>query len=257
MTDAFRLDGRTAVVTGGATGLGRGIAEAFVQAGARVLLAGRRASTGERAAAEMGPPDRVRYVRADASRAGDVQALFAAADDFLGGLDVLVTAAGAMDTRDITDVDDAAIDAMLDANLRSVVHCARTAVPRFLARGGGTMVFLGSYLGIRGGPGGAPLYGAAKGGVIALTRLLAVRYGPQRIRVNALVPGWVTTDLNRHVIESTPHPAATERRFAQEYPLRRLGTPVDIAHAALFLASDAASWITGVVLPVDGGVTAK
>ncbi len=250
---AFRLDGRTALVTGGATGLGRGIAHALVQAGARVIIAGRRASTGERAASEIG----AHYVRADASRSGDVHALYTEVDRVLGGLDVLVTAAGAMDVRDITDADDAAIDAMLDANLRSVVHCAREAVPRLVARGGGAMVFLASYLAIRGGPGGAPLYGAAKGGVVALTRLLAVRYGPQKIRVNALVPGWVTTDLNRHIIDATPNPAATERRFAQEYPLRRLGTPEDVAHAALFLASDAASWITGVVLPVDGGVTAK
>jgi 3-oxoacyl-[acyl-carrier protein] reductase len=257
LTSIFGLAGRTAVVTGGATGLGRATAQLLVEAGARVVIAGRRAGVGEHAAAEMGSLDVVRFVRADVTDLASVEALFDQADAFLGGIDVLVNSAGVIDRTPLPDVAPDVIDALIETNLRGVVYCCRSALPRIAARGGGAIVNIASYLAFRGGPGWTPLYNAAKAGVVGLTTSLAVTHGPQKIRVNALCPGFIPTDLNRAILENTPNPDAAYRRVAREFPLRRLGTPEDVAYAALFLASDAGAWITGVALPVDGGAMAR
>lgn len=255
--ELFGLSGKRAVVTGGASGIGLGIATLLAEAGAEVVIAGRREVEGEAAvAAVQAAGGGARFVRTDVREAESVRALFAACDA-AGGLDILVNAAGSADPRPLTEHSDADIDAMLEVNLRGVLYCSREALPRLAARGGGAIVNIASYLGYRGGPGWAPAYSAAKGGVLSLTRSLAVAHGPQGVRVNAICPGFVPTALVDDLLSHTPNPAATLRRVAMEYPLRRTGTPEDIARAVLFLASPAASWITGVVLPVDGGVTAK
>ena len=255
----FGVGGKRAVVTGGASGIGLGIATLLAQAGADVVIAGRRADVGaEAVAAVRAACDRgsARFVRTDVRSADSVRALFAEGDAG-GGVDILVNAAGSANPRPLAEHSDDDIDTMLDVNLRGVLYCAREAVPRLAARGGGSIVNIASYLGYRGGPGWAPVYSAAKGGVIALTRSLAVQHGPQQVRVNAVCPGFVPTALVDDLLAQTTNPAAALRRMAMEYPLRRTGTPEDVARAVLFLVSPAASWITGVVLPVDGGVTAK
>ena len=259
LEELFGVVGKRAIVTGGASGIGLGIATLLAQAGAEVVIAGRRADVGAEAVATVRAAcghDAARFVRTDVRSADSVRALFAACDAD-GGVDILVNAAGSANPRPLAEHSDDDIDAMLDVNLRGVIYCAREAVPRLAARGGGAIVNIASYLGYRGGPGWAPVYSAAKGGVIALTRSLAVQHGPQQVRVNAVCPGFVATALVDDLLAHTPNPAAALRRMAMEYPLRRTGTPEDIARAVLFLASPAASWITGVVLPVDGGVTAR
>ena len=125
-----------------------------------------------------------------------------------------------------------------------------------LKQGRGNIVNIASYLGQFAGSGNTPVYGATKGGLIALTRALAVKYGPQQIRASAIAPAFIKTDLNRNLIDDAPDPAAKEREVAAPYPLKRLGTPEDIAAAALYFASDASNWVTGAVLLVDGGLTA-
>ncbi len=255
----FGVGGQRALVSGGASGIGLGIATLLAQAGAEVTLAGRRAGVGQAGVAAIRAAcgrDAARFVETDVRSSASVRALFGACDDG-GGLDILVNAAGAVIPVPLAAHTDDDIDAMLEVNLRGVLYCTREAVPRMAARGGGAIVNIASYLGYRGGPGWAPVYSAAKGGVLALTRSLAVAHGPQQVRVNAICPGFVPTALVDDLLAHTPNPAATLRRVAMEYPLRRTGTPEDIAYAALFLASPAARWITGVVLPVDGGVTAK
>jgi 3-oxoacyl-[acyl-carrier protein] reductase len=129
-------------------------------------------------------------------------------------------------------------------------------LPVMLKQGRGNMVNIASYLGQFAGSGNTPIYGATKGGLIALTKALAVKYGPQGIRANAIAPAFIKTELNRNVIENDPDPVAKEREVAAPYPLKRLGKPEDIAAAALYLASDASNWVTGAVLMVDGGLTA-
>jgi NAD(P)-dependent dehydrogenase (short-subunit alcohol dehydrogenase family) len=124
------------------------------------------------------------------------------------------------------------------------------------ARGKGSIVNMASHLGYYAGGGNIPAYSASKGGVITLTRVLAVKYGPQGIRVNAAAPAFIKTDLNRAIIQSAHDLVAKEREIAEPCPLKRLGKPEDVASAALYFASDASSWVTGAVLYVDGGLTA-
>ncbi len=250
----FGLAGRRAIVTGGASGIGLGIARTFAAAGASVVIAGRRADVGEAAAAAVqAEGGDARFIRTDVRDVESVRALFAACE----GVGVLVNAAGGADPPRSPSTATPTSTRCSRSICAVCSIAAAKAIPRFAARGGGAIVNIASYLGYRGGPGWAPVYSAAKGGVVSVTRSLAVAHGPQGVRVNAICPGFVATALVDDLLAHTPNPAATLRRVAMEYPLRRTGTPEDIAQAALFLASPAAAWVTGVVLPVDGGVTAK
>jgi 3-oxoacyl-[acyl-carrier protein] reductase len=125
-----------------------------------------------------------------------------------------------------------------------------------IAQRDGRIVNIASYLGLFAGSGGTPAYNASKGGLVMLTRSIAVKHGPDGVRANAVCPGFISTDLNRDVIDGAPDPAAKEREIASVYPLRRLGTPDDVAYAALYLASDASNWVTGACLILEGGLTA-
>lgn len=261
MTEAGALRGRVAIVTGGAWGIGRGIARAMAEAGAAVAVLDVHATRGAETVALIGEAGGdAHFVPCDvADEAAVVAALRTAAERF-GGLDILVNNAGIPGPNDPAhELAASDWDRVLAVNLRGPFFCAKHAIPRMLETGGGAIVNIASTFGMIGAH-GAPAYAASKGGVIALTRQLAVEYGPHNIRVNAISPGYIDTDMADRRSFMTPEEAAAnlaarEGRAALQ-PLGRQAQPAEIGAVTVFLASDGASFMTGAVVPVDGGCTA-
>lgn len=249
----IRFDGKVLLVTGGASGIGLATARLAASLGARVAIAGRRVDRGQETAGSLG--SETLFVPADVTREDDVQRMIAAVTQRFGRLDGLINNAGAIHHRVPVHKEDlTGWEAALGVNLRGVFLCCRHALPALIAARG-SIVNVASILSFRANYGLTPAYDAAKAGVVALTRSIAVRYGPEGVRANAVCPDFVSTDLNRNVWEAwTPEERA---RRIENYPLRRLGEAEDIAPAILFLASDAAAWISGTTLVIDGGRAAS
>ncbi len=249
---AFRFDDRVVVITGGATGIGLAAARAFLDAGARVAVCGRRDTMLEAAAKQLDAGDRLLAATADVTDESTLESIARQVRARWDGLHVWVNNAGVNERRELPDAEPDHVSRLLDTNVRGVVHGCRVALRHF--RQGGAIVNVSSYLAQHAGASGTlPLYCATKGAVSALTRALAVRHGPEGVRVNAVCPAFVPTDLNREVWQTEGKDAP---RFAERYPLRRVGRPEDVASAILFLAADEAGWITGQELVVDGGISA-
>lgn len=248
----FRLDDKVAVVTGGTSGIGAETARWLARAGARVVIAGRRADRGEAVAAELGP--RGSYTRADVTREDNVAGLVEEVVRRWERVDVLVTAAGTINRIPVPDLSVEQWARVLEVNLTGVFLTCKHVLRIMRRQRAGAIINIASYLGFRGGM-STPAYNASKAGVIALTKSMAVQHGPEGIRVNAICPGFIPTDLNRDRWEGVP--AGQLQQLAAGYPMGRLGTPADVAAAVVFLASDEASWITGACLPVEGGLTAR
>lgn len=251
---SVRLANKIAIVTGGGTGIGRAIALRFGVEGATVLVVGRREAP-LRAVAEVirAAGGRADAVPADLTRAADVARLFGETVGRLGRLDVLVNNAGTMVAR--TPVADTSEDEWartLEVNLTTVFRCSKAALPA-LAEARGAIVNIASVAGAKGSP-SLTSYGVAKAGVINLTKTMALDYAARGIRVNAVCPAYVETDFNRDYLASLRRDGRFDALLAR-HPLG-LGRPEDVAWAALYLASDEARWVTGVALPVDGGVMA-
>lgn len=256
-----RLGGRVAIVTGAASGIGRAIALAYGDAGARVMASDVDRERGEAAAAAIREAGgEARFVACDVSVPEQVEALVAAAVAEFGGLDVLVNNAGipggSLPAHE-TSIED--WDRVIAVNLRGPFLCAKYAIPHLIAGGRGVIVNIASTFGMIGAHGTAA-YSASKGGVITLTKQLAVDYGPRGLRVNAISPGYVDTDMagRRAAMAPAERSAALARREAAAglQPLGRQADPGEIGAVAVFLASDDASFMTGAVVPVDGGCTA-
>jgi NAD(P)-dependent dehydrogenase (short-subunit alcohol dehydrogenase family) len=240
----LRLDGKVALVTGGSKGIGRAIAACFAEAGARVMISSRRQHNLEEAARVIG-----RGVQCFAANAGDPEAARACVDatvERLGGLDVLVNNAATNPyLGPLIGIDEARADKTTRVNQWAVLMWTQLAWRAAMAERGGVVINISSVGGLSVDP-GIGYYNVTKAAIIHLTRHLAMELGPG-VRVNAIAPGLVKTDMARALWE----PA--EEAIARRMPLRRLGLPEDVAGAALFLASDAARWITGHTLVVDGG----
>ncbi|OGL00778.1 MAG: hypothetical protein A3E31_10935 [Candidatus Rokubacteria bacterium RIFCSPHIGHO2_12_FULL_73_22] len=250
----MRLKDKVALVTGGGTGIGRAIALAFGLEGAAVAVSGRREPP-LRAVAEaiVAAGGRALAVAGDVTRAADLERVLRAVVDAFGRLDVLVNNAGAVVERAPAGLtSDETWARTLEANLTSAFRASRAALPE-LVRVRGAIVNVASVAGLKGTPALAA-YGVAKAGVVNLTRSMALDYARDGVRVNAVCPAYIQTDLNRDYLESL-RPTGAYDALVARHPLG-LGRPEDVAWAAVYLASDEARWVTGVALPVDGGILA-
>ncbi|MCW2245814.1 3-oxoacyl-[acyl-carrier protein] reductase [Azospirillum fermentarium] len=245
----MRLEGKTAIVTGGGSGFGAGIVRRFVAEGARVLVADLNADAAAQVAADCGPA--ALPCRADVSVDADVAAMVAQAVAAFGRLDIIVNNAGFTHRNmPMTAVDEATFDRIYAVNVKSIFLAARHGVPVLRDQGGGVILNVASTAGLRPRP-GLTWYNGSKGAVITLTKSMAVELAPDRIRVCALNPvAGETGMLHLFMGEDTE---AKRDLFRSSIPLGRLSTPADIANAALFLCSDEAEFLTGVCLEVDGG----
>jgi NAD(P)-dependent dehydrogenase (short-subunit alcohol dehydrogenase family) len=241
--DPFRLDGRTALITGGGEGIGLGIARAMVAAGARVILAGRREELVREAAAGLGGD-----ASAIALDVSDLAALPAAAAA-LGPVDILVNNAGNHVRAPALEHGDDAFASVLDVHLRGAFALTRELAGPMAQRGSGSIVFVSS-LNARIGMPEAPGYAAAKAALLGLTTALSAEWAPRGVRVNAIIPGWIGVGMSQRVFDVDP---ARGERVLRRIPMGRFGEADEVGRAAVFLSSAAAAYVTGAALPVDGG----
>jgi NAD(P)-dependent dehydrogenase (short-subunit alcohol dehydrogenase family) len=248
VSDLFGLDGRCALVTGASGSLGRHFAEVLARAGAAVVLAARRLDRLETIADEIGAAGgKAMAVALDVTDAGSIGAAFAAAEERLGPVTVLVNNAGLTVTKPLLEHDEADWDKVMDTNLKGAWLVAQEAARRMAAAGGGNIINIASILGLR-VAGTVPAYCASKAGLIHLTRAMALELARDGIRVNALAPGYIETDINRDFFAGE-----AGQRLIKRIPQRRLGQLEDLDGALLYLASDASRYMTGSVVTVDGG----
>jgi len=249
-----RLEGKRALITGAASGIGAACALRFAREGASVagLDIQQPADPSWKDATELAP--RSHFGLVDVSDEDQVAAAVATARNAIGGLDVLVNAAGVAGGGPAHLVQEGDWNRVLDVNLKGTWLVSKHVLPTLLEGGGGSIVHIASVEGLEGFEGGSA-YNASKGGVVLLTRNMAMDYGRKGIRVNAVCPGFIETPMLESVL-GDPAMAKYRERIREAHQLGRLGKPDEIAQAALFLASDEASFVTGVALPVDGGFTA-
>ena len=245
----MRLQGKRAIVTGAASGFGEGIARAYAAQGARVLCADMNLEGAERVAGEIGGV----AVGGDVSREADVQAIVAACVGAFGGLDIVVNNAGTTHrNKPILEVSEAEFDRVYAVNVKSVFWMVRACVPVLQGQGqGGSIINISSTAGLRPRP-GLTWYNSTKGALNTATQAMAQEFARDNIRVNAVCPVMSATGLLTEFMGG-PDTPETRARFVATIPLGRMSTPADIANACIWLGEDASSFITGVLLPVDGG----
>lgn len=252
---AGELDGKVALITGGSNGIGRATALRFARAGARLVLADIDENEGQHSLELVrGAGGDAIFVRTDVTDEEQVAALVAAAVEQYGRLDCAFNNAGIEGKLQLTaDTDVDNFDRVIAVNMRGVFLCMKHEIRQMLQHGGGAIVNASSIAGLIGGKWGTVAYNASKSGVIGLTRVAAVEYGPHQIRVNAICPGRIRTAMHDRLIAGKPE---FDTLIANAYPLGRLGSVEEVADAVLFLCSPASSFTTGQTLVLDGGFTA-
>jgi NAD(P)-dependent dehydrogenase (short-subunit alcohol dehydrogenase family) len=253
-SNPFDLTGKRALITGGGKGLGKIIAAALARAGADVVISARTLADCQAVAAEITAATgrRAVAVAADVTKGDDVDRLAAESERALGPIDILVNNAGVNIRGAADELTEADWDTVIDVNLKGPFLLSRRIAPGMAARGWGRIINLGSIMSVIALPGRAP-YAAAKAGVLNLTRVLALEYATRGVTVNALCPGPFATDMNKPLLDDPEK----YRAFVSKIPMGRWGELHEIAGPALFLASDASSFVTGSALFVDGGWTAQ
>ena len=241
-----RLDGKTALVTGGGRGIGRAIAERFASEGAMVMACGRSARPGDLDAG-------IDWRRCDLGEMGEIKKLGGAVQDKWKQLDILVNNAGLQVEKTVVDTTDAEWDEVMGVNIRAVFMLCRECIPHM--RGGGSIINIGSISGMSADPSMA-LYNASKAFVHGLTRSIAVDHGAQGVRCNAICPGWIETGMADAAFDLAKDKARARKDALARHAVGRIGQPSDIAGAALYLACDDAAFVTGQTFTVDGGLTA-
>ena len=249
MPDPFGLAGEVAVITGGGTGLGYGIAESFVSAGARVVITGRRKDVLEEAQRRLG--ESVRWVQNDVTEAGSAEALLAHISDMGWQPSVLVNNAGRHLKKLATETTPNEFRAVLETHVHGAFAMTRALLPGMIERGHGSIVFMVSRTALMGIP-QVIAYSAAKSAYLGMIRSLASEVGAKGVRVNGIAPGWIETPMLHQALDGDP---ARRNRILSRTPMGRFGTPADIGAAAVYLCSPAGQFVNGVVLPVDGGAS--
>ena len=242
------------LVTGGSRGIGFGIAEAFIEAGARVAINGRTERSVSAAIGKLSSAERLVAAPGDIGTVAGCELAVKTAHDAFGGLDILVNSAGIGSGRPIEDSDEAMWDLHIDVNLKGTFFCCRAALPE-LRKSNGNIINIASDAGLMGCP-GITVYCASKGAVVNMTRAMALEVAPD-VRVNCVCPGYVDTDMiRRDHIDKKDDPQAAEQRMIDYAPMKRIGMPAEIAQGVLYLASSEAGFITGIALSIDGGTMA-
>ncbi len=250
----FDLTGRVALVTGGNGGIGLGMARGLAEAGAAIAIAGRNAAKSEAAAAELAKLGvRTAVVSGDVTDPAQCQRLVAETVAQLGRLDILINNAGINIRKPAQDLAVAEWKEVIETNLTSAFTCSQAAHGAMKEARGGKIINIGSMLSIFGAP-FAPAYGASKGGIVQLTKALATGWARDNIQVNAVLPGWIDTDLTRTARSEV---RGLNAMVLMRTPAQRWGEPGDLAGVAVFLASRASDFITGAAIPVDGGYSVQ
>jgi len=253
----MQLSGKVALVTGAGSGIGKAVATLLAEQGAKVVVVDWNEESGAATVAAIRERGHTAvFCCADVSRASDAEAMVRAALDEYTRLDVLVNNAAIQILGRLVETSETDWDRLHAVNLKGVFLGCKFAIPAMIRSGGGSIVNMASILGFV-GDSDLAAYCAMKGGVIALTKATALSYGPEGIRVNCICPGDVETPMVRDYIEKAPDPQALRREIYSKYALGRIAAPDEVAQAALFLASDASSFMTGAVLVIDGGLTSK
>jgi len=251
----MKLEGKTAIVTGAGSGIGEATAMLFANHGANVVCADINLETADHTCKMIISAGGTAVVAGvDVTQSTQVKDMIEAAVEAYGGVDILFNNAGVVFAGSVTNSDEDTWNKTFDVNLKGVMLGSKYAIPEMMKRGGGAIVNTSSINGIVASVGIAS-YAASKGAVLMLTKQMALDYAANNVRVNCVCPSDVNTPMIRNFIQSSSDPKGTEERFLRRVPMGRLAEPVDIAKAVLFLASDDAAFITGVALPVDGGVT--
>ena len=249
----MRLKDKVALITGGGSGIGRAAAELFAREGAKVVVADYKADAGQEAVqAIKDAGGEAVFIEVDVSVPAQVQHMVQTAVDAYGGIDVLFNNAGVLIFGTILETEEAAWNRLMSINLNGVYLCSKAVIPQMIKRGGGSIINTSSSTGAHDVAPNIAAYVTSKGGVTLLTRAMAVDHAQDNIRVNAIAPGPTDTPMLRENMSSEELEA-----FAATFPMKRLGRPEELAAAALFLASDEASFVTGAILAVDGGQTAQ
>ncbi len=245
----MRLNNKIAIITGGASGIGLACARLFTQEGARVAIFGRRQDRLDQAQKEIG--DAVLAVQGDITSEQDVKRLVDSTLKELGKVDILVNNAGTFTGGPLHETDSGEWDRVFNINMTGVFQLTRQVLPHMIEQGSGSIIHISSILGMIAVPQTAA-YNASKGALNQFSKSIAVEYGAQGIRSNALCPGMIETEMTEELRQDT----ALMEEFLKGYPLGRFGKPEEVAQACLFLASDESAFITGATLPIDGGCTA-
>jgi NAD(P)-dependent dehydrogenase (short-subunit alcohol dehydrogenase family) len=248
-----RLEGKIGIVTGAGSGIGRACAIALAKEGARVALIGRRRDRIDEVAREIG--DHAVSLAGDVCNNADIRRILEQTVGQLGGLNFLLNNAGILHTGNAEQITEEQWDQTFNVNVRAVWLLSRAALPHMRNAGGGSIINIASTLGIVGARNRAA-YAPSKGAVVLLTKSMAVDHGHENIRVNAICPSFVESELTAAVLAKASDPDIVRRERTAAHPIGRLGQPEDIAGLAVYLASDESSWMTGAILPVDGGYLA-
>ncbi|APT95569.1 short-chain dehydrogenase [Corynebacterium stationis] len=242
---------KVAVITGGGRGIGRGIVNRFLEEGASVAIV-QRSPIDE----DLSANTKVKHLSADLRDADSLQKVIDDAVGYFGRIDILVNNAGIMFESSVSEITSEKWDLMMDVNLKAPLFLTQAALPYLRKSGGGSIVNIGSIEGIGANPEHAA-YSASKGGIHGMTKALAVDLGADNIRCNAIAPGWIATDLSENYLDGMQDPAAARASLNNLHPVGHVGAATDIGDVAVFLASDSSRFVSGEVLVVDGGRTAK
>ncbi|NWC96819.1 MULTISPECIES: SDR family oxidoreductase [unclassified Pseudomonas] len=249
----MKLQDKVALITGAGAGIGEATAKLFVSEGAKVVVADRNIEQALAVAKALG--SQAFAVQADVSDAAQVKAMVEKAVAHFGGIDILVNNAGFGTLGTVVTVDEHTWDEVINVNLKGVFLCSKYAIPEIIRRGGGAVVNLASTISVVGIKDRAA-YVAAKGGVAALTRAMALDHALEGVRVNSVAPGVIASSYYDKIFETVPDPVAFKKGLEARSPLNKMGEPIDIANVILFLASHDSSFATGAMFTVDGGYTA-